>query len=133
MLLECPNCGEKFYHKPEIPNGKEYLICEKCGSELQVDIIENGAMVGIVETKKTTIQMNTDRKRYSEEEVLEILSNAMPHDISKGDALKGAILFLADIIDQFDHDGKSNTLEIAQHMLQCEVMIIREKFNNLNK
>jgi hypothetical protein len=129
MILECPNCCEKFYHTPKISDGKEYMICEKCGSQLQIDIIEQGAIVCVVETKKTTIQKNSDTNRYPKEKVLEILSNAMPHDICIGDALKGAILFLADIIDQSDHDGKRDTLGLAKNMLECEVIIIRKRLN----
>lgn len=40
-MIECPNCGKRFQYRPSITDGKEYIVCEFCGAELQIDILEN--------------------------------------------------------------------------------------------
>ena len=42
MILECPNCGKRFHFRPTVLDGKEYIECEFCGAELQIDILEDG-------------------------------------------------------------------------------------------
>ena len=67
-------------------------------------------------------------QHMEKEEVYLLLANTMPENVQIKDALRGTILFLADIIHQMDPENNSMILELSKKMLDCEYHIIQKKF-----